>query len=237
MDTNLPELADIGGNPNPREKSTLRSQIPNPRRTLKGQIPTPEPRAVSFGYWNLELQICVELRNPDFPGKLVFPIETAASIGSRLLFIFEKRQELSVAFFFQLLDWNKPQRGGIDAVTHATFVRRTVIKDVPKMGIALVASDFGPFHAESAICFFSDVAIFDRFCETGPTAAAVEFVERSKEGFAADNIDVNARAMIVPIFVSERRLGAALLGHVILFGGQFLLQVVSRRFVGRLISG
>ena len=154
----------------------------------------------------------------------------------RLLFAFEKRQKLFVAFVLQFLDWNETQSGGVNAVPHAAFVGRTVVKNVPKMGIALVASDFGPFHAESAICFLADMAILDRLGETWPAAAAVEFVEGSKEGFTADNIDVNTGAMIIPVLVSERRLGAALLSDVILFRSQFFLQLVPRRLVGRLIS-
>src|ERR1700730_14929537 len=154
-----------------------------------------------------------------------------------LLFLFEKRQVLAVAFFFQLFDWNETQRRRIDAITHAAFVARSVVEDMAKVRLAPAAAYLGAFHSESTIRFFSHVIFVDRFGETGPAAAAVEFVQRSKERLAADNIDINAGAMIVPIFVSKRRLGAALLGHVILLWSQFLFQFVGRRFRRSLIGG
>ena len=85
-----------------------------------------------------------------------------------------------------------------------------------------MAENFSPFHSKSAIGFFRDVALVDRFGETGPTGAAVEFIERSKKGFAADKIDIDAGAMIVPILVSKRRFGAALLGDAILLRRELL---------------
>ena len=94
------------------------------------------------------------------------------------------------------------------------------------MRIAFAAADFRPFHPEGLVGFFGDVAVLDRFGETRPPRAAVEFVERSEERFAADHIDIDSGFMIVPVFISKRRFGAALLGHAILLGREFLFQLV-----------
>src|SRR6266404_1975511 len=144
----------------------------------------------------------------------------------RLLFLFEKGQELAVAFFFKLLDRNESQRGRVDAITRAALIVRTVVEHVPEMRIAFAAADFRSFHAERFVCFFGDVAVLDRFGEAGPSRAAVEFVERSEERFAADHIDIDSGFMIVPVFISKRRFGAALLGHAVLLGRKFLFQFV-----------
>src|SRR5256885_14262080 len=92
------------------------------------------------------------------------------------------------------------------------------------MRTTMAAEHLSARHSKCAVRFFGDVIFLDRFGEAGPAAAAVEFIHRSEKRFAADYIDIQARTMIVPILVSERRLGPALLGDAILFGRQFLFQ-------------
>src|SRR5205085_12666668 len=129
------------------------------------------------------------------------------------------------------------KRGGINAVTLAAFIGRTVIKNVAEMRIAFAAAHFITFHAKSAIRFLGDLIFVNRFGETGPTTAAVEFIERTEERLAADHIDIDASVMIVPILISKWRFGAALLSDVILLRRQFLLQLFRRRLGRSLISG
>src|SRR6266478_746291 len=105
------------------------------------------------------------------------------------------------------------------------------------MRVALAAADFGPFDAERAIGFLGNVLVVDRLCKAGPSAAAVEFIERRKQRLPADNIDINSGAMIVPILVAKRRFGAALLGHVILLRRELLFQLLGRRLGRSLIGG
>src|SRR4029077_646761 len=52
--------------------------------------------------------------------------------------------------------------------------------------------------------------------KSGTAGAAVEFIERRKQRFASDDVDVNARPDIVPILVLKRRLGAVLACNTIL---------------------
>src|SRR2546421_10050546 len=137
---------------------------------------------------------------------------------------------MAVTFFFQLFDRNEAKRRGVDAITHAALVRRAVVENMTEMGIAFAAADFGAFHSERAIRFFGHIFFFNRFGETGPAAAAIEFIERREERFAADNVDINTGPMIVPILVAKWRLGPALLSDTILFGRQFLFQFLRRRF-------
>ena len=85
-----------------------------------------------------------------------------------------------------------------------------------EMGIAFRAADFGPIHSQGAIGFLEDFFFGDRFGETGPAASAIEFIERSEEWFAGDDINVNPWRVIVPVGVVERGLGATFLCHVVL---------------------
>src|SRR5215471_15290058 len=160
-------------------------------------------------------------------------------VGSRqrLFLLFEKRKVLAVAFFLQFLDRDEPEGGGVDAITQTALVGRAIIEHVAEMRIAFTATHFSAFHTKRAVRFFVHVVLVDRFGETRPAAAAVEFVERREKRFAADNIDIDPCLVIVPILVAKRRLGPALLGHAILFGRELLFQIVGGRFRRTLICG
>jgi len=108
---------------------------------------------------------------------------------------------------------------------------------VTQMRVALAAADFVALHPEGAIRFFGNIFVVDWFCKAGPSAAAVEFIERRKQRLPADNIDINSGAMIVPILVAKRRFGAALLGDVILLRRELLSQLLGRRLGRSLIGG
>ncbi len=78
----------------------------------------------------------------------------------------------------------------------------------------------------------------DRLRKTWPSRAAFEFVQRAEKRFAADNVDVNAGAVIVPVFVLKRRLGAVFPRHVILQRSQARAQFGIRvRIALRSFSG
>src|SRR5437899_12891251 len=64
----------------------------------------------------------------------------------------------------------------------------------------------------------------DRFGKRGSSCSAIEFVERAEERVVGDNVDIDAGAIVVPIFVSERGLGAALARKRIVEVGQFRFQ-------------
>ena len=88
------------------------------------------------------------------------------------------------------------------------------------MAVRIRRTHFGADHAVGDIAFLFDMVAFERTGEAGPPASAVEFVERREQRFARDDIDVDTRSMAVVEFVLERTLGAALLGHPELLGGE-----------------
>src|SRR5690606_31183016 len=65
--------------------------------------------------------------------------------------------------------------------------------------------------------------------EAGPAGAGFELVERAEQRFAGHHVDVNARLLVVPVGIAERRLGAALLGDVELLGREPAAKVFGRR--------
>src|SRR5437016_2270338 len=79
-----------------------------------------------------------------------------------------------------------------------------------KVGIAAFSTDLGALHVPRGVHFFDHEIFRDRFGKRGPTSAAIEFVERSKERFAGDDIDVNTDTLVVPELILKGRLGAIL---------------------------
>src|SRR5438445_11636482 len=65
----------------------------------------------------------------------------------------------------------------------------------------------------------------DRFGKRGSSCSAIEFVERAEERVVGDNVDIDAGAIVVPIFVSERGFGAVLDRKAVLVRGQFRFQI------------
>src|SRR5436309_14251748 len=101
------------------------------------------------------------------------------------------------------------------------------------MRIARFPTNFNAFHSERGILFFGNVVWRYGLGETGPTRAAVELVQRAEELFAGDNINVNARLVIVPVSIMKWRLRAAFSGDVILIFGQLAFQLgIGRNWFG-----
>src|SRR6266566_5332975 len=84
------------------------------------------------------------------------------------------------------------------------------------MRIARFPTSLSAFHSERGILFFGNFVWRYGFGETGPTGAAVEFIQGTEERFACDNININAWLVIVPVSIVKRRLRAAFAGDVIL---------------------
>src|SRR5262249_14328849 len=83
-------------------------------------------------------------------------------------------------------------------------------KKMAKVSIAALGSHLGPLHTVRIVRSLDDEISRDRFAECGQADLAVEFVERSEEWFAGNDIDVDAAAVVVPELILERRFGAAL---------------------------
>ena len=69
--------------------------------------------------------------------------------------------------------------------------------------------------------FLEDFGAFEGFGEAGPAAAAIEFIEGGEEGFAGDDVDVDAFFFAVVEFAGEGAFGAAFLGDLLLERGEF----------------
>src|SRR5438874_10274425 len=101
------------------------------------------------------------------------------------------------------------ESGRVDSV--ALPCRRSWVgKEMAKVGIAAFSTDLGALHVPRGVHFFDHEIFRDRFGKRGPTSAAIEFVERSKERFAGDDIDVNTDTLVVPELILKGRLGAIL---------------------------
>src|SRR3546814_1076850 len=56
----------------------------------------------------------------------------------------------------------------------------------------------------------------DRLGEAGPAAAGLELVGRGEQRLAGNDVDVEARQLVIVILPREGALGGALLGHPVL---------------------
>ena len=120
-----------------------------------------------------------------------------------------------VALFLEILHGDEAEGGGVDAEPLASG-SGTVWKQVSEVGIAFGGADFDAFHAVGIIFFFDDDVLFNGAGEAGPSGAGIKFVFGTEERLAGDNGDVNALAVVVPIFVFEGRFRSALGGDVVL---------------------
>ena len=101
------------------------------------------------------------------------------------------------------------ESGRVDGV--ALPCRRSWVgKEMAKVGIAAFSTDLGALHVPRGVHFFDHEIFRDWFGKRGPAGAAIEFVERNKEWFAGDDIDVNADTLVAPELILEGGLGAIL---------------------------
>ena len=94
-----------------------------------------------------------------------------------------------------------------------------------QVAVALKAPDLHPLHAVAEIGLLPHIFFFYRAGEAGPAGAGVELVQRGEERLAGDHIHIDARLLVVPELVVEGGLGAALLGHMKLEGGELLFEI------------
>ena len=107
--------------------------------------------------------------------------------------------------------------GRVDGVT-LSGGRFWVGKEMAKVGIASFGAHLGALHIVRSVHVLDEQIFRDRFAECGQPDLAVEFVELSEERFAGNDIDVDARAVLIPKLILERRFGATLPHDPILLG-------------------
>ena len=96
-----------------------------------------------------------------------------------------------------------------------------------EMRVTLARADFSAGHPKRPVALFDNMIAGEGLGETGPAGAAVELVEGTEERLAADYIDVNAGAVVVPIFVLKWRFSSILAGHAILHRRELLAELVA----------
>src|SRR5436305_13002475 len=115
---------------------------------------------------------------------------------------------------------DEPQGGRVHAVSQPALIARPIRENVAKVAVAVLGTNLGPYHAMRAVHVLNDVRSFERPRETRPSRAAVELVEGREERLAGNHIDVEARLLVVPVFVGERALGPGSLRDAVLLGSQ-----------------
>ena len=85
-----------------------------------------------------------------------------------------------------------------------------------EVGITSPAPDFGSDPQQAAVLEFDDVLRCYRTDEARPAGTRIEFVGGAEERFPRDDIDIKTRLFVIPEIVVKGRLGAILLGDVIL---------------------
>jgi hypothetical protein len=68
----------------------------------------------------------------------------------------------------------------------------------------------------------------DGLGETGPAAARFEFVRRCEKRLSGDDINVDARLLVVVVFAGKGPFRARLLGHAVLLRRQWIMTVPKR---------
>src|SRR6266498_3490672 len=156
----------------------------------------------------------------------------ARPLESRVLFLrlLEEGLVLAVAFFFELLGRAKTERGRVHAVA-LPGRRRTVVEDVAQVRIRVHGADFVSGNAQAKVPPGLDVGFLERSGEARPARAGIVLVERREERLARDDIQIDARPVVVPVFVREGALGPLLLRDVVLEGRQLLAELGVRRFL------
>jgi hypothetical protein len=86
---------------------------------------------------------------------------------------------------------------------------------MPEVPVTVRGADLSALHPVRRIEKLDHV-----FRETRPSGVTVEFILRSKQGLARNNVHIYSPLFIVPVFVLERALRAALLRNPILLGRQ-----------------
>ena len=92
------------------------------------------------------------------------------------------------------------------------------------MGISGSTAHFRTYHAMRSIFLLCDDIFLNRLGKARPPATRIELVGRNKQRLSGGNININAWAMLIPVFIVEGRFGGILLGYCILFRRQFLAE-------------
>src|SRR5690348_7184090 len=112
--------------------------------------------------------------------------------------------EWSVASWFlfthhsRLISFNKFQRGGINAVAQAGWVR-AIIEYMTEVCAATAAMNFGTHHVVRTVGGSAYIFCNQWLVKARPTGAAFKLVQTAEDRLPATNTLINALLMIVPV--------------------------------------
>src|SRR5207244_13006769 len=139
------------------------------------------------------------------------PVQTLpafADLRRGRLFL-HKRHERFVTVAFHSFDWNEMEGGRVNGVT-LSGGRLRFGKEMAKVGVTSFGAHLGALHIVRTVQALRDEIFRALFAKRGQAEAAIEFVGRSKQMFAGNDIDIDAGARVIRELVWTRRLGATL---------------------------
>jgi hypothetical protein len=67
--------------------------------------------------------------------------------------------------------------------------------------------------------------LVDTFSEAGPAGAGVILIQRTKERLTGEDIHINTRSFLIPVFILKRGFSAVFLSYLILQGSKLLFEI------------
>lgn len=138
--------------------------------------------------------------------------------GLSRYFLFYKRYEVAISLFFHILKRDEAERGAVDAVTEPSSVSRPVGENMSEMSVTRFTTNLHSFHAVGGVAEIYYEVGRNRLREGRPSASGIILVGRKKEGLTGSNIDIDAGAEFMVVFISEGALGGVVLCDFILQG-------------------
>ena len=84
-----------------------------------------------------------------------------------------------------------------------SLLARAIVEDMAEMAVAMLGPDFDPTHPVGSVGKLGHIV--DRLREGGPSTARVELCGRRKQQLTRDDIDINARLVMLVMFPVKGR--------------------------------
>ena len=154
------------------------------------------------------MQVCY-FDSLKFAGRACLPDPLFSDDLRAIAPLFHFAFQRAVACRVHLFQRDEFQARAVDAVAQAAFVFGAVGEDVSQVRIGGMAAHFGAAHVVAEIVVFGNGGGVNRAGETRPAAAGIEFVGGTEQGFAADDVHINAGFEQMVVFVAEGVFGCA----------------------------
>src|SRR5918992_6177572 len=88
------------------------------------------------------------------------------------------------------------------------------------MAVAMLGAHLYPAHAATVVHSLDDILLHYRAGKARPAGTRIILVDRGKQWFSRDHVDVDPGGLVVDILTGERRFGAVLLCDPVLLWSQ-----------------